>query len=200
MLYEGCDDEGGVLRFCLNTFDRVHVLLLCGSLRAGSTNEAVLHTIEQLHDGSAELYRGTATLPHFNPDDDADPLPPTVAELRAAIGRADALLVCTPEYAGDLPGAFKNLLDWTVGGMETVGKPAGWINASTSPGGAVRTHEALTTVLTYTGCNVVEAACVHVPVPREAIVDGIVIDAALRSRLAAPLDALRRAVQNGVDA
>lgn len=41
---------------------------------------------------------------------------------------ADAVLFCTPEYAGALPGSFKNLLDWTVGGGETYGKPAAWIN------------------------------------------------------------------------
>ncbi len=175
----------------------MHVLLLCGSLRAGSTNEAVLRTIQELPgvDGSTELYAGTATLPHFNPDDDTDPLPPSVAELRAAIERADALLVCTPEYAGDLPGSFKNLLDWTVGGTETVGKPAAWINASTSPGGAAGTHEALTTVLTYTGCTVIETACVHVPVSRDAIVDGVVADTALRSQLARAVEALRLAAQ-----
>ena len=180
----------------------MHLLLLCGSLRAGSTNEAVLRTVQQLHDGrhTSELYDGTATLPHFNPDDDVDPLPPSVVDMRAAIARADALVICTPEYAGDLPGSFKNLLDWTVGGMETVGKPAAWINASASPGGAARTHAALTTVLSYTGCRVVDDACVHVPVPRDAIVGGVVVDDAVRSQLLSALDAVGVVVQKGVEA
>ncbi|MGD0240963.1 MAG: NAD(P)H-dependent oxidoreductase [Streptosporangiaceae bacterium] len=34
------------------------------------------------------------------------------------------------EYAGTLPGSLKNLLDWTVGGGEIYGKPAGWINVA----------------------------------------------------------------------
>ena len=40
---------------------------------------------------------------------------PAVAGLRAAIGAAGALLFCTPEYAGALPGSFKNLLDVGAG-------------------------------------------------------------------------------------
>ena len=50
------------------------------------------------------------------------------ADLRQEIAAADAVLFCTPEYAGTLPGSFKNLLDWTVGGGEIYGKPAVWIN------------------------------------------------------------------------
>jgi NAD(P)H-dependent FMN reductase len=39
-------------------------------------------------------------LPHFNPDDDTDPLRAPVAELRAAISEAAAILICTmPAFA-----------------------------------------------------------------------------------------------------
>ena len=72
----------------------------------------------------AEIYDGMGRLPHFNPDDDpADGvgLDAEVAALRAALGEADALLLSTPEYAGALPGSFKNLLDWTVGGGQMDG-------------------------------------------------------------------------------
>jgi NAD(P)H-dependent FMN reductase len=41
---------------------------------------------------------------------------------------ADARILL--EYAGTLPGSLKNLLDWTVGGGEIYGKPAGWINVA----------------------------------------------------------------------
>ena len=49
------------------------------------------------------------------------------AALRAALAAADGVLFCTPEYAGALPGSFKNLLDWTVGGGEMYGQPVAWI-------------------------------------------------------------------------
>src|SRR4051812_47931749 len=78
----------------------VSLLLVSGSLRAGSTNAAALRTAEALAPDGVEtvLYSGMAELPHFNPDDDAEgqPLHPAVAAMRDAVARADALLVCTP--------------------------------------------------------------------------------------------------------
>ena len=93
----------------------MRVLLISGSLRAASTNTAVLRTARAVAPEGIEavLYEGMAALPHFNPDDDAEgaPVHPAVAELRAGIAAAGALLFCTPEYAGALPGSFKNLLE-----------------------------------------------------------------------------------------
>jgi chromate reductase, NAD(P)H dehydrogenase (quinone) len=45
-----------------------------------------------------------------------------------------------PGYAGALPGAFKNLLDWTVGGVEMDRKPVAWIQRCFAVGedGAIR--------------------------------------------------------------
>jgi NAD(P)H-dependent FMN reductase len=166
------------------------ILLLCGSVREGSSNETMLRTVADVvaerRDGtSAVRYQGLGSLPHFNPDLDADPLPKEVADLRAAIASADALLICAPEYAGTLPGSFKNLLDWTVGGTETSGKPAAWINAA-GPGrggGAVAT---LRTVLEYTGATVVDEACLALPFDRakHPVADGVVTDPEARARLA----------------
>jgi chromate reductase len=161
----------------------------------GSTNEAVLRTVQSMSTEAATyLYDGLARLPHFNPDDDHDPLPPSVVDLRARIAAADAILFSTPEYAGAMPGSFKNLLDWTVGGVEISDKPSAWINISSS-GGATATHESLTTVLTYTGAKVIDAACVRIPVPRDAVSsDGLIADADLRDAIAAAVTTLLDAV------
>lgn len=169
------------------------LLLISGSLRQGSTNSAVVRTARQLAPPiwEAVIYEGMAGLPHFNPDDDFDPLPPAVVELRSAIAEADAILVSVPEYAGALPGSFKNLLDWTVGGVEVGAKPVAWINASSSPGGALDAHESLRKVLRYTDALVVDAACAAVPVPRTAMGDdGLVTDPAIRARIAGVLTVL----------
>ena len=174
----------------------MRLLLLCGSLRAGSTNEAVLRTAQQVDNKDVStFYEGLADLPHFNPDDDHEPLPSSVVALRSAIDVADALLICTPEYAGDMPGSFKNLLDWTVGGIETEGKPVAWINASSSPTGASGTHAMLRVVLEYTGCEIVNDACVHLAVTRDAIHDGVVADIGLRAEVFAALNTLRGHVE-----
>jgi chromate reductase len=146
------------------------LLLISGSTRAASTNRAALVTLQALAGpgDQAVLYDGLSALPAFNPDDDHDPLPPVVAELRAAIAAADAVVFCTPEYAGTLPGSLKNLLDWTVGGTELSAKPAAWVNAAAAGrgAGAIATLE---TVLGYVGANLVGAACRNVPVAREQV-------------------------------
>src|SRR5215203_2632100 len=106
--------------------------MLSGSVRLGSVNAAVIATASALvPDGvEAVTYDGIGGLPHFNPDLDRDPLPSSVVELRRLIDEASGLLFSTPEYAGAMPGALKNLLEWTVGGVETTRKPTGWINPS----------------------------------------------------------------------
>ena len=168
------------------------VLLISGSLRSRSTNTALLRTAQVVApDGVATtLYDGLDRLPHFNPDDDreGDPVHPAVAALRAEIQAADALLFATPEYAGALPGTFKNMLDWTVGGGDTYGKPVAWVNASGSPTGATAAHESLRMVLARTGADIVEAACGRIPVPRGVVGDdGLIEDHDVRSQIAATL-------------
>jgi chromate reductase len=114
-----------------------------------------------------------------------------VVDLRAAIAEADAVLFCTPEYAGALPGSFKNLLDWTVGGGEMYGRRVAWINASGLPTGAGDAHASLRKVLGYLATEIVEDACVHIPVPRQTVgEDGLIAYPQLRGRIADALTTL----------
>ncbi|POX55139.1 NADPH-dependent FMN reductase [Streptomyces sp. Ru71] len=172
------------------------ILLLSGSLRKGSTNEAVLRTALEVAPSvevRAVLYDGLAGLPHFNPDDDAEPLAAPVAGLRAAIGQAAGVLICTPEYAGTLPGSFKNLLDWTVGGTEICDKPVAWVNAA-APGRGQGAEATLRTVLGYTGAHIVDAACVKLPVNHGAKGEnGVLADPEARAQLAGVLAELAKA-------
>ena len=177
----------------------VRLLLISGSLRAASTNTALLRTARALAPAGVEatLYTGLAELPHFNPDDDRAPLHPAVAALRTGVGQAGALLFCTPEYAGALPGSFKNLLDWLVGGEETSGKPAAWVNVSSpaSPTGGADAHDSLGKVLRYAGIPVVEEACLRLPLTRADVgADGLLGGAELRGRVAGVLEVLARHV------
>jgi chromate reductase len=140
---------------------------------------------------TAEIYERLGSLPYFDPDDDHDPLPPTVAALRASIAAANAVLFCTPEYAGALPGSFKNLLDWTVGGGETYGMPIAWVNASASPTGARDTYQSLGIVLSRTGADIASAACAHIPVLRSDVgPDGLIADPDITARIVAVVAAL----------
>ncbi|NJP68513.1 NADPH-dependent FMN reductase [Streptomyces spiramenti] len=162
------------------------LLLVSGSTRGGSVNAAVLATVaaEVGREARTARHRGIGGLPHFNPDLDRDPVPTPVAELRNAIDSATAVLFSTPEYAGTMPGALKNLLEWTIGATVLSGKPVGWVNPSTAPARAAGTYAALRTVLGYTGAELVPGALADIPVPRSAIgPDGTVADAALRAGL-----------------
>jgi chromate reductase, NAD(P)H dehydrogenase (quinone) len=172
------------------------ILLISGSARQGSSNRATLDTAVAVAPLGvmASIYDVMTSLPHFNPDLDQPPLPEPVRELRLAIESAHALLFCTPEYAGALPGSFKNLLDWTVGGTEISAKPSGWINISTMPTGAAGAHAELATVLRYTDALLIEAACVHLPVSRSEIgAGGLVTTEETRTAITAVLEALAEA-------
>jgi chromate reductase len=174
----------------------VTILLISGSTRRGSGNTAALRTAQAAApDGvTAELYEGLAALPAFSPDEDEVP-PGPAADLRARIAAAGALLFCTPEYAGTLPGSLKNLLDWTVGGGEIYGKPVGWINVAVG-GRGTGAEEHLALVLRYVGAAAVEPACVRIPVPREAVgPDGLIADPAIRAAFSAALAALAEAAR-----
>ncbi|NDK33212.1 NADPH-dependent FMN reductase [Nesterenkonia haasae] len=147
------------------------LLLMTGSTREGSVNTAVLKTARTTlpHHWTALAYSGLTQLPHFNPDVERSVPPPPVRNLRAAIRASDAILFCTPEYAGAMPGALKNLLEWTIGDTVMYGKPVGWINPSTAPQRAAGTYASLKTVLSYTGATIVDDACLNIPVNRALI-------------------------------
>lgn len=169
------------------------VLLISGSTRAGSTNSALLRTaIECLPPAvTGTLYPALAELPQFNPDLDAEPLPPLVLALRAGIEAATAVLFCTPEYAGTLPGSFKNLLDWTVGATVLTDKPVAWVNAAADPRRGNGAHATLATVLGYVQASIVADACRSVPVAHESIgADGRIHDESVRRALRAVLTVL----------
>ena len=110
--------------------------------------------------GDDDLH-GYGVLAALHPDDDREdgPVHPAVADLRGHIAGADAILICTPEYAGALPGSLKNLLEWTVGDGGTYRKPVAWINVSgpASPTGGADAHESLRKVLRYVHADIVRA-------------------------------------------
>lgn len=175
----------------------VRVLLVSGSSREGSTNAAVLRTAADVAGEGVECvsYGGIGELPLFNPDDDREgvPVDPRVADMRRELAACDGLLICTPEYAGALPAAMKNMLEWTIGDAGTYRKPVAWINAAgtAAPTGAADAHESLRKVLGYAGADIVEQACARIPVERSLVgSDGLVTDAEVRARIAEVVRAL----------
>lgn len=174
----------------------MRILAISGSLRAQSSNRAVLDAARLVAPPGVDVvpFEGIGQLPHFNPDDDVDPLPLEVAEWRTEIGRADALLFCSPEYAHGVPGALKNALDWLVSGFEIIGKPIASINASPI---ATAGQQSLLVTLRTIGI-VVDDASVTLPLTAaqrsaEAIVADAELARALREALQRLADAARPA-------
>ena len=165
------------------------ILGISGSLRARSSNTALLEAARLVAPEGLEvaLWRGLASLPHFNPDDDVESAPEAVAGFRREVHAADALLFSTPEYAHGIPGALKNALDWLVSGPEIIGKRVALF--SPSPWSA-HAQASLREILSVMSTRVVDEAFVTLPLrgkapdPRAWAADAAVADA-LRKGLAA---------------
>src|SRR5262249_2158893 len=114
----------------------MRILAISGSLRARSSNAALLRAFAEVAPEGTEvmLYGGRGDLPHFNADLDVGAGPPAVAELRRLLRAADGLVISSPEYAHGLPGSLKNALDWVVSSGELSGMPVVLLNAATSGG------------------------------------------------------------------
>jgi len=114
--------------------NKIKILAISGSLSKNSSNAQVLQFISQRFDEDVQFILSDTIreLPHFNPELDTAPSPAAVAKFRQQLNEADAVLICTPEYAFGVPGALKNALDWTVSSGEFVNKPLALITASLS--------------------------------------------------------------------
>lgn len=130
----------------------MRLLLISGSLREGSYNQAIInHIFKQCQNCDAVspiIFNGLNGLPIFTPDLDIHDLaqdnsPKTVQDFRKAVKHADAVLIATPEYAFEIPGGLKNALDWLISSGELVEKPVGIITASTSAMGGESANEVL---------------------------------------------------------
>jgi NAD(P)H-dependent FMN reductase len=138
----------------------MNVLALCGSLRAASMNRMLLAACaREAAPHRVEIFGGMAALPLFNPDLEAA-LPAAVRALHAAIERADALLIASPEYAHGVTGVLKNALDWLVSFPPFVDKPVAIFNASPR---SVHADAALREILTTMSANLVADACLALP-------------------------------------
>src|SRR4029077_9786847 len=87
----------------------IRLLAISGSLRAASTNAALLEAAARLAPQGLiiDSYDGLADLPHFNPDLDIDPPPAVVGMLRGEVAISEGLIISSPEYARGVPGALK---------------------------------------------------------------------------------------------
>ena len=170
------------------------IFAISGSLRAGSSNHNILKHIGGLlpADISYNVYGGLANIPPFDPglDDDAPPQP--VVELRHAVLHADAVVICTPEYAFGIPGQLKNALDWMVSSASFSGKPTALITAST---GGENAHAALLKVLGAIDCSMIDGGALLISYIRSKIdAEGNITDENTAAALKNITDRLLKAI------
>ena len=140
----------------------MRVLGISGSLRRESYNTALLRHAGELIEAEGaefELYDGLRTIPPFDEEDEVENGPVAVARLRAAVDRADAVFIATPEYNSSIPGTLKNALDWLSRPFATNAmrnKPVAVVGASAGMFGAVWAQAELRKVLGAMGARVVE--------------------------------------------
>ena len=110
-----------------------NVAVFVGSLRKASINRKVAQALMAMAPPTLKLSLvEIGGLPLFNEEWEASP-PQSVADLKAAIQAADAVLFITPEYNRSVPGVLKNAIDVAsrpYGPSAWNGKPGAVISAS----------------------------------------------------------------------
>jgi NAD(P)H-dependent FMN reductase len=173
------------------------VLAVAGSLRAASSSAELLRALAKLAPPGVEVevYERLGAVPIFSPDLDVDPPPPAVADFRARLRAADAVVLCTPEYAFGMPGLLKNALDWLVSSGETYEKPTAALSCAPSHGGGANALAWLRQTLGAVSAAVPEAASFPIPFVRKRVIDGDVVDPELKKALRGALAALAAAAE-----
>jgi NAD(P)H-dependent FMN reductase len=175
----------------------VRVLAVAGSLRAASSSAELLRALAQLAPAGVEIeiYDRLGEIPIFSPDLDVEPAPPSVADFRARLRAADAVVLCTPEYAFGMPGLLKNALDWLVSSGETYEKPVAALSCAPNHGGGANALAWLRQTLGAVQATVPDAASFAIPFVRKRVVDGAVVDPELAAALRGALAALAAAAE-----
>lgn len=139
---------------------KIRILGISGSLKLSSSNSALTRALGGLMPDGVEytVYNSLGLLPHFSPDIDGDNSPAVVTEFRKMLVASDGIIICTPEYAFNLPGVLKNALDWTVSTGEFYEKPTAVISASPLPTGGGKAHLSLMMTMTAMQASVPEKA------------------------------------------
>lgn len=177
----------------------MEILGLSGSLRRDSYNTRLLNGAGKLLPDGVRLvvFGELAAIPPYSEDTEQE-VPPAVAALRAAIGRADALLIATPEYNGSIPGQLKNALDWVsrpVAETPLRGKPAAVIGASAGLFGAIWAQAEMRKVLSTIGARVVDRELPIAQADEALGADGLPLERDAVEALSATLDELLELVR-----
>jgi chromate reductase, NAD(P)H dehydrogenase (quinone) len=171
---------------------KLKILALSGSTRKNSSNHQLIRTVQLLSKDyfNFQIYKDLLTIPAFNPDD-VDLLPSSVIDFKKKIHQADAVLICTPEYAAGVPGSLKNAIDWTVSGTEFTGKPVALITAGTS---GFLAHASLLGTLLIIGSFITKESQLVIPSIKTKLIDDKISDEKTLTEVKALINSLKEIV------
>lgn len=114
------------------------LLGISGSLRKNSFNTVLLNAAVKSFDPS-DYTQADLNLPLYSQDIEDAGFPDAVQTLHDQMQAADAIIIATPEYNGNIPGVLKNALDWVsrIKPMPMTDKPLAIMSATAGRAGGV---------------------------------------------------------------
>ena len=173
----------------------IRILGIAGSLRASSYNRRLLEAAVALAPvgTSVIVYDRLHTVPLFNEDLEgtSEPSLDGVAQLRAAVEQADALLIATPEYNQSIPGVLKNAIDWMSRSPSVLrGKPVALLGATVGEWGTRHAQAAARHTLFACGAELVQVPHLYLRKAANLFADDGMLDSASASELVGVVEAL----------
>jgi chromate reductase, NAD(P)H dehydrogenase (quinone) len=173
----------------------LNVLGFAGSLRRASYNRGLLRAARDVAPpGMAIDVIELGDIPLFDQDLEARGDPPPVADFKARIRAADALLIATPEHSNSIPGVLKNALDWAArptGASALEQKPVAIMGATPGPFGTTMAQYELRAVFVFSNAYVMLRPQLRVRGAEDLFDDdGDLLDERTRGRVRELLEAL----------
>ena len=178
----------------------VHIVGICGSLRAASYNRGLLRVAAaSLPAGATFELAEIGGLPLFNEDIEKPEWPQAVQVYRRTLWRADCILISAPEYNSSIPGVLKNAVDWAsrfegLGGRTAPegetrrtpwqDRPVATMGATPGTLGTARSQQQLKAVLLNIGARVLPAPEAYVGTAKAKFAEGELVDEASRAAVA----------------
>ena len=128
-------------------------VVMVGSLRKGSFNAAIARALPALApEGVSIVPLGSVgDFPLYNHDVQLKGFPAVALAMAETIGKADGVIIVTPEYNHTIPGALKNAIDWIsrLPDQPLAAKPVALLSASQGLWGGLRAQLALRQMFVY---------------------------------------------------
>ncbi|MDO4754676.1 MAG: NAD(P)H-dependent oxidoreductase [Bacillota bacterium] len=174
--------------------EKKKILAVVGSLRKDSYNRQMAKLVGEIIGDRAEFgILDYHDIPLFS-EDLENPVPDSVARVRAEFEAADAIWFFNPEYNHFFSGVLKNLLDWmsrTVPGKAPLlsGKFAAVTGVTPGMYGTVGSQNHLITLLNILNMRVMNSPRLAIPSIKNEVEDGVLTLAKSRTRLEKQVEA-----------